>query len=83
MVPLHLVHRRSSGGNKLISDKEKILKPVKEHFSNVLNRSSTINEEAIARLLQVTVDNTLVDPLSREDTKAMKRQDTWCRLHAG
>ena len=40
----------SADGNILITDKEKVLERWAEHFSCVLNRPSTINEEAIARL---------------------------------
>ena len=64
----------SADGNSLISDKEKILERWAEHFNSVLNRPSTINEDAIARLPQVPVDNTLADPPTEEEvTKAIKR----------
>ena len=40
----------SADGTTLISDKEKLLERWAEHFDTVLNRPSTINEEAINRL---------------------------------
>ena len=64
----------SADGNVLISDKEKILERWAEHFNSVLNRPSSINEEVIARLPQVPVDDTLADPPTEEEvTKAIKR----------
>lgn len=64
----------SADGSTLISDKEKILKRWAEHFNSVLNRPSTINDEAIARLPQVPVDDTLVvPPTVQEVTKDIKR----------
>jgi len=63
----------SSDGNTLISDKEKILERWAEHFNNVLNRPSTINEEAIARLPQVPIDDSLENPPTVEEiAKAIK-----------
>lgn len=64
----------SADGNTLISDKEKVLERWAEHFDSVLNQPSTINDEAIARLPQVPVDDTLADPpTSEEVAKAIKR----------
>ena len=64
----------SADGNTLISDKEKILERWAEHFDNVLNRPSTINEEAIERLPQVPVDETLAEPPTEEEvSKAIKQ----------
>ena len=64
----------STDGTELISDKEKILERWAEHFNSVLNRPSTINEEAINRLPQVPVDNALADPPTKKEvTKAIKQ----------
>ena len=64
----------SADGNTLITDKEKLLERWAEHFNSVLNRPSSINEEAIDRLPQVPIDETLADPPSDEEvTKAIKR----------
>lgn len=52
----------SSDGSCLITDKEEILQRWAEHFDNVLNRPSSINEEAIQRLPQVTINTALDDP---------------------
>ena len=63
----------SADGNSLVTDKEKILERWAEHFDNVLNRPSTINDEAIARLPQVPTDDSLADlPTEAEVEKAMK-----------
>ena len=43
----------SADGSSLITDKDKILERWAEHFDSVLNRPSTINNEAINRLPQV------------------------------
>ena len=40
----------SADGYTIFSDKEKILERWAEHFNSVLNRPSTINGEAVARL---------------------------------
>nr|XP_053628637.1 UDP-glucuronosyltransferase 3A1-like [Cherax quadricarinatus] len=42
----------SADGSTLLTDKEKILERWAEHFDSVLNRPSTINDEAIERLPQ-------------------------------
>ena len=60
----------SLDGNRLITDKNEILQRWAEHFSNVLNRPSAINEEAINRLPQVPVNTLLDDPPSVEETEA-------------
>lgn len=57
----------------MIYGKEKLLECLFEHLSSVLNRSSTINEESIARLTQVQVDNTLEDPPTGKVTDDNKR----------
>ena len=46
-------------GSTLITDKEKVLERWAEHFNSVLNRPSVINDEAIDRLPQVPVDETM------------------------
>lgn len=46
----------SADGSTLITDKEKLLERWAEHFNGVLNRPSTINDEAIDRLPQVPVE---------------------------
>ena len=64
----------SADGNILITDKEKVLERWAEHFSCVLNRPSTINEEAIARLPHVPIKHSLADvPTVAEVEKAVKR----------
>ena len=40
-------------GNTLLTDKEAILKRWAEHFNSVLNRPSSISEDAIDRLPQI------------------------------
>ena len=42
----------SADGSTLLTDKEAILKRWAEHFNSVLNRPSSINEDAIDRLPQ-------------------------------
>ena len=69
----------SADGSTLITDKEEILDRWAEHFNSVLNRPSTINDEAIDRLPQVPIDVTLNDvPALEEIQKAVQ---TWLRLH--
>ena len=43
----------SADGSTLLTDKETILKRWAEHFNSVLNRPSSINEDAIDRLPQI------------------------------
>ena len=52
----------SADGISLLTDKEAILKRWAEHFDGVLNRPSSINDEAINRLSQVEC-NPLLDEL--------------------
>ena len=52
----------SADGTSLLTDKEAILKRWAEHFDGVLNRPSSINDEAINRLPQVEC-NPLLDEL--------------------
>ena len=49
----------SADGTSLINDKGKILKRWTDHFDKVLNRPSTVNDEAIDRLPQVPTNETL------------------------
>ena len=64
----------SPDGNILITDKKKVFERWAEHFSRVLNRLSTINEEAIARLPQVPIKHSLADvPTVAEVEKTVKR----------
>ena len=60
-------------GSSLLTDKEAILKRWAEHFYGVLNRQSSINDEAINRLPQVEC-NPLLDEFSTvsETVKAIK-----------
>ena len=51
----------SSDGNVLITDKKKVFERWAEHFNCVFNHPSTINERAIARLLQVPIKHSLAD----------------------
>ena len=63
----------SADGISLLTDKEAILKRWAEHFDGVLNRPSSINDEAINRLPQVEC-NPLLDelPTVSETVKAIK-----------
>ncbi|CAI9734648.1 Hypothetical predicted protein [Octopus vulgaris] len=57
----------------LITDKEKVLERWAEHFDSVLNRPSTINGEAIDRLPQVPVEESMdVEPTLEEIQKACR-----------
>ena len=63
----------SADGTSLLTDKEAILKRRAEHFDSVLNRPSSINDEAVNRLPQVEC-NPLLDelPAVSETVKAIK-----------
>ena len=63
----------SADGTSLLTDKEAILKRWAEHFNSVLNRPSSINDDAINRLPQVEC-NLLLDQFSTvsETVKAIK-----------
>ena len=58
---------------RLLTEKEAILKRWAEHFDSVLNRPSSINDDTIKRLLQVEC-NLLLDefPTVTETVKAIK-----------
>ena len=59
----------SADGTTLITDKEKILERWAEHFKNVLNCPSTVNDEAINRLPQVPTNKSLDDPPTLLETQ--------------
>ena len=59
-------------GEHLITDKAAILERWGEHFENVLNRPSSVNEEAINRLPQVDINMSLAAvPTQEEVDKAI------------
>ena len=63
----------SADRTSLLTDKESILKRWAEHFDGVLNRSSSINDEAIHRLPQVECSPLLDElPTVSETVKALK-----------
>ena len=64
----------SADGTSFLTGKESILKRWAEHFDSVLNRPSSINNDAINRLPQVEC-NLLLDefPTVAETVKAIKR----------
>ena len=57
----------SADGSTLLTDKKQILDRWAEHFNTVLNRPSSINNEAIDRLPQVPINETMDIPPSAED----------------
>lgn len=59
----------SADGSSLITERDKILARWAEHFNDVLNRPSTINDEAIARLPQVPINNSMDDPPTLAETQ--------------
>ena len=61
-------------GSTLITDKEKILERWAEHFRNVLNTPSFVGHEAIERLTQVPVNNTLEAVPNMNELMAAIRQ---------
>uniref|UniRef100_A0A8C7Z6H7 Reverse transcriptase domain-containing protein n=1 Tax=Oryzias sinensis TaxID=183150 RepID=A0A8C7Z6H7_9TELE len=64
----------SADGSTLITDKQRILERWAEHFDSILNRPSTINDEAIDRLPQVEVDDSLdIQPTLEEVQLAIKQ----------
>lgn len=54
----------SSDGTTLIVEKSKIMERWAEHFEAVLNRPSSINDEAIDRMAQVNINTTMDGPHS-------------------
>ena len=64
----------SADGTSLLTDKEAILKRWAEHFDSVLNRPSSISDDAINRLPQVECNLLLDDiPTVSKPVKAIKR----------
>ena len=67
----------SADGISLLTDKEAILKRWAEHFDGVLNRPSSINDEALNRLPQVECNPLLNElPTVSETVKAIKPQSS-------
>ena len=67
----------SADGSTLITDKNELLERWARHFDGVLNRPSSINDEAIKRLPQVTINETLaIPPTEEEVNKASKQMST-------
>ena len=63
----------SADGTTLLTDKNAILDRWAEHFNNVLNRPSSINAEAIARMPQVEINTSLAEPPGEAEVqKAIK-----------
>ena len=64
----------SADGNTLLTDKEAILERWAEHFNSMLNRPSSINQDAIDRLPQIEC-NVLLDefPTVTETRKAVQQ----------
>ena len=62
----------SADGTTLISDKEKLLDRWAEHFDTVLNRPSTINEEAINRLPQVSDESMSLSQIPQQKKRPPK-----------
>ena len=56
----------STDGSTRYTDKDKILKRWAVHFNNVLNRPSSINEAAIARLPQAVPNMSLINTVSED-----------------
>ena len=77
----------SADGNTLLTDKEAILEMWAEHFNSVLNRPSSINEDAIDRLPQIEC-NVLLDefPTVTENKKSSSTTIIWqsprCRCNS-
>ena len=64
----------SADGSTLLTDIEAILKRLAEHFNSVLNRPSSINEDAIDRLPHIEC-NVLLDELPTVmETKKAEQQ---------
>ena len=64
---------RSADGSTLLTDKDAILKRWAEHFNSVLNRPSSVNDNAINRLPQIECNVLLDDfPTVTETKKAIQ-----------
>lgn len=67
----------STNGTTLLAEKSNILNRWAQHFDSVLNRPSSINDDAIDRLPQTTINYELEIPLTAaETTKAIKQMST-------
>ena len=64
----------SADGATLLTEKSKILERWAEHFQTVLNRPASINDQAIARLPQVEVNNCLNDPPEVQEVEMAIKQ---------
>ena len=63
----------SADGSTLLTDKDAILKRWAEHFNSVLNRQSSVNDNAINRLPQIKFNVLLDDfPAVTETRTAMQ-----------
>ena len=65
----------SADGSTLLTDIEAILKRLAEHFNSVLNRPSSINEDAIDRLPHIECNVPHIDelPTVMETRKAVQQ----------
>nr|KAG5700571.1 hypothetical protein BaRGS_015367 [Batillaria attramentaria] len=61
-------------GSTLLTDKAQILERSAEHFNGVLNRPSSTNDEAIARMPQVEVDTEMDAPPNVQEAKKAVNQ---------
>ena len=59
----------SADGHSIITDRSKILDRWAEHFQAVLNRPSNVNTEAINRLEQTPINNSLAEPPQSSEIK--------------
>ena len=62
----------SADGSTLLTDKDAILKRWAEHFNSVLNRPSSVNDNAINRLPQIECNVLLEFPIVTETRKAIQ-----------
>ena len=78
----------SADGNTLLTDKEAILERWAEHFNSVLNRPSSINQDAIDRLPQIECNVLLDEFLSyrygnkKSSSTTIIWQSPWCRCNS-
>ena len=70
----------NANGSTLLTDKEAILKRWAEHFNSVLNRPSSINEDAIDRLPQIDCNVLLDEFPTVVEKKKKKKQFNSCHL---
>ncbi|KAJ1163893.1 hypothetical protein NDU88_004345 [Pleurodeles waltl] len=59
----------SADGSTMLTDKSPMLKKWAEHFSHILKRPSTMNTNAIDRMPQVTINNSLAVPPEESEFK--------------